>query len=883
MARRTRTVDATAEELHEAHERAEAAGREKKRDEIAKEFSLEAVELDDIKARLNKILEEVAGNPKKFANVTDAEGIPRRQEQQRLVKKLGEALIEHFEGFNPTNNDEDTAAYLSLLYVDASQYAGAEEVEMARDRRREEQAEALDVFRRKMHETVGDLVWLAQQDTPQAGVLIIGIMESALSQGEDISNFKKQFEEDFGYIEDDQKAALYEALEEQGRLGPIPFRDFVKNNFGETPDDPERLNISTTVRNIETDIKEAHREFIEAVMDALPPPKLGEERWNVKPDVAEVPDISTTKGFRDAQKWGEDWEKNGGPPAEIPIIEQVVTKKGRWIFKHDVFHHDEHYAKMKKGYVWRRREDGMLEQVEIEYASIVTTRKMPASFLTGGPQLGKVMERRDDMVSVNVQEYRATDIVTAVDLVRRFQIPPAKEMGNGFVGIPRTVRTPEGKWVETWDVVADTFRIQALAMFQKSQRNFEAHGFDYESEKKKKEMADKQQYRWNNETAPRETSATEYEVARIYVNKEMERAAREALADPELAHLAPLIRQAQEGLNLLYRNMEDYGRVRVYERIARERAEARLRSEGLNRGSAEWAARWESALAEEFLLVFEYYTRQAVELKKLAEETMDERHIYEQATTEQRAEMKKALLEKYANLDVETQTKVLIETATESDEARKALGILSTNEAVIADEIRAKMGLARRPTESPAEATRKLANTRDTFLDTSTDANENLVSVSEQYRNAIAGLIQTELELMRMQGANPRDIADRRAQLLLEYNNLGAAFTNRLQNNIYAWQERLLRQRPEDFRNNDILIEQELILARLNLRGRVTGGQRNQLRSNQDRQNIDIVVANLTDGTETIRELIQFGSNVADDLELAQEIRAFNDRYATLT
>ena len=262
MARRTRTVDATAEELHEAHERAEAAGREKKRDEIAKEFSLEAVELDDIKARLNKILEEVAGNPKKFANVTDAEGIPRRQEQQRLVKKLGEALIEHFEGFNPTNNDEDTAAYLSLLYVDASQYAGAEEVEMARDRRREEQAEALDVFRRKMHETVGDLVWLAQQDTPQAGVLIIGIMESALSQGEDISNFKKQFEEDFGYIEDDQKAALYEALEEQGRLGPIPFRDFVKNNFGETPDDPERLNISTTVRNIETDIKEAHREFI---------------------------------------------------------------------------------------------------------------------------------------------------------------------------------------------------------------------------------------------------------------------------------------------------------------------------------------------------------------------------------------------------------------------------------------------------------------------------------------------------------------------------------------------------------------------------------------------------------------------------------------------
>ena len=881
---RVRTARVTEEEIHEATQSAKEAGAEKTREEVAKEFSLEAIEIKDIQERLERVIEAVAHDDEKFANVKDAAGENRRKVEQQRLANQATKLIEHFEGFNPSNKDDDANAYWSLLHIDTSRFSGADEVEMARDKKREEQEAVLDAFRRKMHETAGDLVWLAQQDTEQAGVLMLGIMESVLSHGEDIRGFKKLFEEDFGYIEDDKKSALYAAIEKQGRLGPIPFKDFVKDNFGEKPDDPKRKLIDKEVRNIEEKRKKAHREFIQALMDALPPPELGEQRWNVRPDVAEIPDISTTRGYQAAQMWGKEWErrreKSGGPPAEIPITEQIVETKGRWIFKRDVFHREEHYAKMKKGYVWVRRPDGKLEQKEIEYASIVTKRDLPASSLTGGLQLGRVMERRDDWVSVNVQTYEATDIVTAVDLVRRFQIPPAREMENGFVGIPRTVRTPDGEWVETWDVVKEEFRQKALEMFQRSQKQFEVLGFDYETEKKKKEMADKRQYRWNTETAPRETSAIEYEVARITVHKEMEIAALEAQADPELAHLAPLIRQAQEGLTVLYRSMEDYGRVKVYEKLARERAQARLRSEGLNPGSAEWTARYENTLAEEFLLVFEYYTQQAIELKKLAEETMDEKHLYAQATPEQRAEMKKARLEKLANLDVEAQTRIVIGTATESDEARKALGILSTNEAVISDEVRAAMGMARRPTESQAEATNRLNHAMDTFSDTATDANENLLAVTIKYAGARAGLIQTELDLMQMQGATPQEIADRRTELVREYNNLGNVFADRLQTNIHVWQERLARQRPEDFRNNDILREQERILARLNLPGTVTNPQRNQLRNNQDRQNINIVVANLTDGTERMQELIQFGNNVADDLELAQEIRGFNDRFA---
>jgi len=892
-----RTVRATAEEVHEATERAERAGAEKTRAEVAKEFSLEALEIKDIQEKLEAVIQQAASDNEKFANVTDAAGKSRRSIEQQLLASQGKALIKYIEGFNPATDEEDAKAYWSFLHIDASQYSGAEEVEMARDKKREEQEAVLNAFRRSMHEVAGDLVWLAQQDNRETGLIMLGIMDSVLSQGGDISRFKQRFEEDFGYIEESKKQALYAAVEKKGKKGPIPFKDFVKRHFGENPTDGRRLGINGNVEQIEDDRKADHREFIQALMDVLPSAQPGEQRWNVKPDVAEIPNISTPKGKQAAEMWGEDWEKRrekrGGPPAELPVTEQIAEKKGIWFLKFDTTHRTEQYSKMKKGYTWVRRPDGKLEQMQVEYASIVTAKEVPASFLAGGPQLGKVMERKDDWVKVSIQEYTATDIVTAVDLVRRFQIPPAKEMENGHVGIPRTVRTPDGEWVETWDVLKEDFRQQALEMFQRSQRNFERLGFDYEAEKKKQEMANKRQYRWANDTAPRETSAIEYEVARITVHQEMKRAAAEAQADPELAHLAPLIRQAQEGLKTLYRSMEDFGRVKVYESLARDRAQARLRGEGLTPGSAEWAARYEDVLAEEFVLVAEYYSQQAVELKRLAEETMDDKSAYDQASAEQRVEMKKARLEKFANIDVEAQTKIVTEVAINSPETKGALGIVSESDEDIAEEVATKMSVLRRPLESNASAQHRLDVATDEFSDAAEEATNNLAhNIPDRFARAIPELVRTEVDIMQMQGATPEEVVQRAEQISQEYVTLGTAYLQTVENNVLPWQERLLRQRPGDFRSDDIIAGQTRILAQLSLHRRITLQQADQLRYNQDRQNVAIVVANLRDGIERMQEFTDFGVDVReqngmeqklewDALRLAQEMKDFNQRHAT--
>src|SRR3990172_8158066 len=150
---RVRTARATAEEIHEATQSAESAGREKTPAEVAKEFSLEAIEIKDIQERLERVIEAVAHDDEKFANVKDAAGENRRKVEQQRLANQAKKLIDHFEGFNPSNKDDDANAYWSLLHVDTSRLSGAEEVEAERDKKRTEQEAVLDAFRRKMHET----------------------------------------------------------------------------------------------------------------------------------------------------------------------------------------------------------------------------------------------------------------------------------------------------------------------------------------------------------------------------------------------------------------------------------------------------------------------------------------------------------------------------------------------------------------------------------------------------------------------------------------------------------------------------------------------------------------------------------------------------------